>query len=89
MDSETVNYIIQLLHTNGLYAAEDALIRELEERCPEPAGVQPFLPDQPDHTAVTSDASAGAQHEHCGEQEQFSAQAVQDRCCSSQTPLLV
>ena len=79
MDSETVNYILQLLHTNGLYAAEDALIRELEERCPEPAGVQPFLPDQPEHTAVTSDASAGAEHEDDGVQEQYNHQSVQDR----------
>ena len=80
MDRETVSYIIQLLHTNGLYAAEDALLRELEERCPEPAGMQPFLPDPPEHTAVTFHASVGTQQDHAGLKEQAAQQTAQDRC---------
>ena len=87
MDSETVTYIVQLLHSNGLYAAEDALLRELEERCPEPAGMQPFLPDPPEHSAVTFPASVGLQQDHVGEQEQSTRQAVQDRWCSPQPVL--
>ena len=82
MDSETVTYIVQLLHSNGLYAAEDALLRELEERCPEPAGMQPLLPDPPEHSAVTFHASVGLQQDHGGVQEQSTRQAVQDRWCS-------
>ena len=83
---------MQLLHTNGLYAAEDALVRELENRYPEQeeasptesATVQPFLPcpDVPEDTAVTFDASAGLQPDDDGVQEEFSLQSVQDRWCS-------
>ena len=39
--SETLNFIVHFLHTNGLYAAEEALVRELENRYPEVDGSSP------------------------------------------------
>ena len=50
--TDTLNYIVQFLHTNGLYAAEDALVRELENRYPEleassPTDLAPVQPFQP------------------------------------------
>ncbi len=39
--SETLNFIVHFLHTNGLYAAEEALVRELENRYPEIEGSSP------------------------------------------------
>lgn len=39
--SDTLNFIVHFLHTNGLYAAEEALVRELENRYPEVDGSSP------------------------------------------------
>ena len=39
--SDTLNFIVHFLHTNGLYAAEEALARELENRYPEIDGSSP------------------------------------------------
>ncbi len=50
--SETLNFIVHFLHTNGLYAAEEALVRELENRYPEVEGSSPV-----------SQAEAGESHE--------------------------
>lgn len=87
--SDTLNYIVQFLHTNGLYAAEDALVRELENRYPEleasspteSAPVQPFLasPEVPTHVNITFDASTIAQQDENAIQEHSGRQAVQDR----------
>ena len=50
--SETLNFIVHFLHTNGLYAAEEALVRELENRYPEVEGSSPV-----------SQAEGGESHE--------------------------
>jgi hypothetical protein len=50
--TDTLNSIVHFLHTNGLYAAEEALLRELENRYPDTEGssptgsaaAQPYLP---------------------------------------------
>ena len=91
--TDTLNYIVQFLHTNGLYAAEDALVRELENRYPELeassptdlAPVQPFQPsiDAITHTLGAADASAEPDQDDDGFQEHPSRQAVQDRSIPS------
>lgn len=88
--SDTLNYIVQFLHTNGLYAAENALVRELENRYPEPeassptdsAPAQPFLPhsEAPEHTDATFASSPIDSQGEDAAQEQSARQAVQDRC---------
>ena len=33
--SETLEFIVQFLRAEGFYAAEEALVREIENRCPD------------------------------------------------------
>ena len=44
--SETLGFVLQFLHTQGFYLAEESLIRELENRYPEgsSAGGSPTAP---------------------------------------------
>lgn len=46
--SDTLNFIVHFLHTNGLYAAEEALVRELENRYPEVEGSSPVSQPEAD-----------------------------------------
>ena len=87
--TDTLNYIVQFLHTNGLYAAEDALVRELENRYPEleassPSSLTPVQPFEPSpnattHTSGAIDASAEPDRDDDGFQEHPSRQTIQDR----------
>jgi len=41
--SETLSFILKFLRSEGFYAAEEALISEIETRCPAPEGDSPTL----------------------------------------------
>lgn len=69
--SETLDFIVQFLRAEGFYAAEEALVREIENRCPDgnsptasPANNQLFAPsskrespDPPAYSQQETDAT--------------------------------
>ena len=55
--AETLSFILKFLRSEGFYAAEEALISEIETRCPAPEG------GSPNSTADESAGSFGEQHD--------------------------
>lgn len=53
--SETMDFIVQFLRAEGFYAAEEALLREMENRCPDESS--------PTASAVNNQCSAAEGNE--------------------------
>lgn len=82
--TDTLNTIIHFLHTNGLYAAEEALLRELENRYPDIEGSSPtgsvaaqtYLPSS--HVASKGNFTSGSHGNEEQGQIKTGAEDVQD-----------
>lgn len=74
--SETLGFVLQFLHTQGLYHAEESLIRELENRYPEgsSAGGSPTAPQYCGDSGFPQPETALGDAPHAG---QASSQRLQ------------
>jgi len=64
--SETLSFILKFLRSEGFYAAEEALISEIETRCPGPEGGSP--------TSTADDNARAPGDQHNDEQDDFPRQ---------------
>lgn len=74
--SETMDFIVQFLRAEGFYAAEEALIREIENRCPD--GSSP--------TASAANTPSFAQTEAAYAHEGFAEEPADESASKTRPP---
>jgi hypothetical protein len=80
--SETLSFILKFLRSEGFYAAEEALISEIETRCPVPEGGSPTstADDNVRSSGDHHNDQNGFPHQPRGSKRSYSAGATREMC---------